>query len=192
MQPNPLLDATATAHQQPEATPNVALEPSLQLATEQLWATMRTAADLIVTLRVENAQLQKRIEELERMPAPVAEPLPLNDVSAAAPEVPVDVVDANDERNAAAIAEREELQNELNRAIQIIERYRSYGLRHLEDPQTEDQLMLFGVPDDAVSPAFTPNVASALPQALTDEELDAVADALDHLADRLEELAGLS
>ena len=75
--------------------------------------------------------------------------------------------------------ERDLLQAELDRSLQIIERYRAAGLRHLEDPDTENQATLFSVGNIQTS-------------GMTIEELRALADRLDGVAKRLDDLFGLS
>jgi chromosome segregation ATPase len=71
-----------------------------------------------------------------------------------------------------------DLQQQLDQAMAIIERYRAAGLRHIEDPETEHQIALFGV-----TPAR---------QLLTEEELTQLATRLDAVADRVSELLGIS
>lgn len=75
--------------------------------------------------------------------------------------------------------ERDRLQAELDRSLQIIERYRAAGLRHLEDPTTEDQTTLF-------------NISEVETSGMSIEELRALADRLDGVAKRLDDLFGLS
>ena len=75
--------------------------------------------------------------------------------------------------------ERDRLQAELDRSLEIIERYRAAGLRHLEDPDTENQATLF-------------NVGEVETSGMTTEELRALADRLDGVAKRLDDLFGLS
>ena len=75
--------------------------------------------------------------------------------------------------------ERDRLQAELDRSIKIIEKYRSAGLRHLESEDTEDQITL-----------FTEAASSGSP--LSNEELKALADRLEGVAKRLDDLFGLS
>jgi len=71
-----------------------------------------------------------------------------------------------------------DLRQQLDQAMAIIERYRAAGLRHLEDPETEHQMALFG--------------AAAARQLVTEEELTALAARLDAVADRVSELLGIS
>ena len=59
----------------------------------------------------------------------------------------------------------------------IIERYRTAGLRHLEDPSSEDQLALFS-PGRVIS--------------MTPDEIRNLADKLESVANQLDELAKLS
>ena len=71
-----------------------------------------------------------------------------------------------------------DLRQQLDQAMAIIERYRTAGLRHLEDPETEHQMALFG--------------AAAARQLVTEEELTELARRLDTVADRVSELLGIS
>jgi chromosome segregation ATPase len=71
-----------------------------------------------------------------------------------------------------------DLRQQLDQAMAIIERYRAAGLRHLEDPETEHQMALFG--------------AAAARQLVTEEELTELARRLDTVADRVSELLGIS
>lgn len=76
--------------------------------------------------------------------------------------------------------ERDRLTLELNRALEIIDRYRAAGLRHLEEPGTEDQLALFL------------HEASSVQALAPSQNLEEVAGRLEDIARQLEELAGLS
>ena len=92
-----------------------------------------------------------------------------------------------------------DLQDQLRRAMSIVEMYRAAGLRHLEDPTQRDQMSLFAVP--APSAPLPEQSASAGPAAadvpsdhalISHAELLAVADRLDDLAARVEELLRIS
>lgn len=95
-----------------------------------------------------------------------------------------------------------ELQRQLDRAMGIVETYRAAGLRHIEDPTQRNQMSLFGfvdAPADALPDA--PEMSSAEPAVaaipagytlLSDEELLGMADRLDDLAVRVEELLRIS
>lgn len=88
------------------------------------------------------------------------------------------IVEASSDELMALRDEVASLQEQLEKALAIVERYRSAGLRHLEDPETEHQMALFG--------------AGATRQLMTEEELTVLARRLDALADRVSELLQIS
>ncbi len=92
-----------------------------------------------------------------------------------------------------------ELQDELRRAMSIVEIYRAAGLRHLEDPSQRDQMSLFAVPARQAASAevseMTDTQASSMPAdhtLISHAELLGVADRLEDLATRVEELLRIS
>jgi DNA repair ATPase RecN len=104
-------------------------------------------------------------------------------------------IDDNDE-------ERDRLQAELDRSLKIIEKYRSAGLRHLEEEGTEDQIALFGDSSRFQVPGskfveqgmlnMEPGTRNQEPGTDSDLELRALADRLEGVAKRLDDLFGLS
>lgn len=88
------------------------------------------------------------------------------------------ITEGSSEERTALRDEIADLRQQLDQAMSIIERYRAAGLRHLEDPETEHQMSLFGV--------------AAARQLLTEEELTELAARLDSVADRVSELLGIS
>lgn len=91
----------------------------------------------------------------------------------------------------ARIAELEEeiqdLRQQLERAMAIVNTYRTAGLRHIEDPDLKDQMTLFSAP---VAPS--PAEGQTIRQLMTEEELTALAARLDNVADRVAQLLGIS
>lgn len=94
-----------------------------------------------------------------------------------------------------------DLQQELQRAMAIVEMYRAAGLRHLEDPSQRNQMTLFGAmaADDAVESLVVESAHdhATMPDAegyvmMSEEELSGMADRLDNLADRVAELLRIS
>ncbi len=88
------------------------------------------------------------------------------------------ITEGSSEERTALRDEIADLRQQLDQAMSIIERYRAAGLPHLEDPETEHQMSLFGV--------------AAARQLLTEEELTELAARLDSVADRVSELLGIS
>lgn len=79
------------------------------------------------------------------------------------------------------------LHDELDRAMAIVEKYRAAGLRHIEDPMMEGQMFLFGgVPAPVASDGIMQ--AEAI---LTGDDILDLADRLDGVAGRLQELFGI-
>ncbi|MEN9282107.1 MAG: hypothetical protein RL594_1042 [Bacteroidota bacterium] len=94
-----------------------------------------------------------------------------------------------------------DLQQQLQRAMGIVEIYRAAGLRHLEDPSQRNQMTLFGamaamdVPELPVHHAAHEHDSAKLEQGyvmLSEDELNGMADRLDNLADRVAELLRIS
>lgn len=73
--------------------------------------------------------------------------------------------------------EIEDLRQQLDQAMEIVNTYRTAGLRHIEDPELKDQMTLFN---------------PAAPQLMTNEELAALAVRLDNVAERVAQLLGIS
>jgi len=95
-----------------------------------------------------------------------------------------DIIVDNDE-------ERDRLQAELDRSLKIIEKYRKAGLRHLEESELEDQMALFE-PESGERRAESAAEIRVKAATLSNEELKALADRLEGVAKRLDELFGLS
>lgn len=213
----------------------------VSLAVQRMWDVVRKGADVIVTLRQENSQLQMQMAQLRRSEADLQERVDnfverialleeknvmpgindtrhgvsidrLEDKIAA---LEADLADAHsrlaehadlsqqlmqlrleletrtqlfqelqdnfEDRPAAPSAveeERDKLQAELDKTLSIIERYRTAGLRHIEDPAGQDQLTLFIPLEGGVS--------------MSAEEIRILADRLESVAIQLDELAKLS
>ena len=143
------------------------LEQTAGMLEEQTEVTLQLS-QLRSELEARTQLLQELQDGFEQRDAPMAPDADLDLTGSSAGQL---VVDTDDDRDS--------LQAELDRALQIIERYRSAGLRHLEDPDTEDQLTMFveGKVDAST---------------LTNEELFALSERLEGVAKRLDELFGLS
>lgn len=92
------------------------------------------------------------------------------------------------EEHEEAIAKLEqelgELKEDLDRAMRVIERYRAAGFRYVEDPEMEGQMPLF------MQGSATPRAVT--PTGLSKEEVVALADRLDDVANRIAGLFGIS
>jgi len=156
------------------------LENSLQLAHEQLEQTHDALMAKEAELTEVTEQLHDQVDVTQQLSQLRAE-------LEARTQLLQELQDSFDQRHAILPAEataepdaeRDRLQAELDRALEIIDRYRSAGLRHLEDPDTEHQLTIFeqGKVDTST---------------LTNEELMDLASRLEGVAKRLDELFGLS
>ncbi len=91
-----------------------------------------------------------------------------------------------------------DLQEQLQRAMAIVELYRAAGLRHIEDPAQRDQMALFATAYSAPSNVAQPSAMvngtrlSDAASGMAPEELLLVADRLDELAERVEDLLRIS
>ncbi len=91
-----------------------------------------------------------------------------------------------------------DLQEQLQRAMAIVELYRAAGLRHIEDPAQRDQMVLFATAYAAPSIVAQPSAmvngtrSSDAASGMAPEELLLVADRLDELAERVEDLLRIS
>jgi chromosome segregation ATPase len=91
-----------------------------------------------------------------------------------------------------------DLQEQLQRAMAIVELYRAAGLRHIEDPAQRDQMVLFATAFAAPSIVAQPSAmvngtrSSDAASGMAPEELLLVADRLDELAERVEDLLRIS
>lgn len=96
-----------------------------------------------------------------------------------------------EERMAVLQDEIEALQEQLEKAMGIVELYRAAGLRHIEDPDLRNQMSLFGMPiASAESHQIIHEQGSG--KGLSPEEMEALADRLDNLASRVAHLLGIS
>lgn len=87
--------------------------------------------------------------------------------------------------------EIEALQEQLTKAMGIVELYRAAGLRHIEDPDLRNQMSLFGMPIASEdSRQIIHEQGSG--KGLSPEEMEALADRLDNLASRVAHLLGIS
>lgn len=211
------------------------------LAVQRMWEVVRKGADVIVTLRQENAQLQMQMAQVRRSEAELQERvdnfveriakleeknmmpgitdtrhgIPIdrledkiaaleaeladaharltehNDLSQQLMQVRLELEartqlfqelqDNYDDRPSAPSAveeERDRLQAELDKTLAIIERYRAAGLRHVEDPASQDQLALFVPSEGGVS--------------MSAADIRFLAARLESVAIQLDELAKLS
>lgn len=85
----------------------------------------------------------------------------------------------------------EDLQQQLTKAMGIVELYRAAGLRHVEDPDLRNQISLF-----QTMPASEASIELLSQQdrtkGLSHEEMHALAEKLDNLASRVAHLLGIS
>jgi chromosome segregation ATPase len=96
-----------------------------------------------------------------------------------------------EERMAVLQDEIELLQQQLEKAMGIVELYRAAGLRHIEDPDLRNQMSLFGMPIASEdSRQIIHEQGSG--KGLSPEEMEALADRLDNLASRVAHLLGIS
>lgn len=122
------------------------------------------------TVSLELDALQHRLSELELIAAKAAQ---------------------TEERLAIMQDEIESLQEQLEKAMGIVEIYRAAGLRHIEDPDLRNQMSLFGMPIASEdSRQIIHEQGSG--KGLTPEEMEALADRLDNLASRVAHLLGIS
>ena len=143
----------------------------------------------------QRSQLQQRVSELEERIAAQVEDL----THAEPPSQSVDTDETSGwmEVREQLMAEAADLQLQLQRALAIVETYRSAGLRHIEDPSQRNQMTLFGgevkvpvsagVADEGQAAILEPGSV-----VLSEQELLAIAGRLDELAVRVEELLGIS
>jgi predicted nuclease with TOPRIM domain len=85
----------------------------------------------------------------------------------------------------------EDLQQQLTKAMGIVELYRAAGLRHVEDPDLRNQISLFQtapVSEASIELLCQQDRANGLSQ----EEMHALAEKLDNLASRVAHLLGIS
>lgn len=87
--------------------------------------------------------------------------------------------------------EIEDLQEQLGKALGIVELYRAAGLRHVEDPDLRNQMSLFHAAD-ASTESLEIMQEQASGKGLTPEEMEALAVKLDNLASRVAQLLGIS
>lgn len=160
---------------------------------EDLSSTKREVAEFELQISAKDAEMQ----QLQRSASELLEQLQAIEQELASPGVSdsgAEVQKLTDE-----IAE---LQRQLDRAMGIIETYRAAGLRHIEDPSQRNQMSLFGFVDvqpdassDTTDPSGAEPAIAAIPAGhtlLRDEELLGMADRLDDLAVRVEELLRIS
>lgn len=239
-------------------------QPALQEVVSKLWEAVRHGADVIVTLRQENAILQSQITSLQRSESglqaridELLERIEAFDANAQTPPFPIDRMEdsimvarikeleedlgkametrretteqlakveqalaetsqqleehrdvsqqvlqlrselemrahllqelqegftGSETGDGAAYTiqleeERDRLTAELNRAMEIVQRYRAAGLRHLEEESSQDQLALFMTEAARVSSAEPLNLEQVA------ERLEAIAKQLDDLAE---------
>jgi len=145
-----------------DAAPTIVTVDTSQI--EDLQATIRELTENLEQARahqeahgLEREALEHRLLELERAAT---------------------ITESSSEELTALQDEVLDLRQQLDQAMAVIERYRAAGLRHLEDPETEHQMALFG--------------AAAARQLVTEEELTELARRLDTVADRVSELLGIS
>lgn len=160
---------------------------------DDLSATKRDVAEFELQISAKDAEIQ----ELQRSASELLEQLQAIEQEVSAPGVTdagVEVQKLTDELA--------ELQRQLDRAMGIVETYRAAGLRHIEDPSQRDQISLFGFVE--AQPAASTETSdrgtrdaavAAIPVGhtlLSDDELIGIADRLDDLAARVEELLRIS
>ncbi|MBU3680001.1 MAG: hypothetical protein FGM32_10415 [Candidatus Kapabacteria bacterium] len=160
---------------------------------EDLSSAKREVAAFELQISAKDAEMQ----QLQRSASELMEQLQALEQEVSAPAV----TDAGAEVRKLT-DEISELQRQLDRAMGIVETYRAAGLRHIEDPSQRNQISLFGffdaqpaAPSEVLREATPDVTAVAIPAGqtlLSDEELLGMADRLDDLAARVEELLRIS
>jgi len=160
---------------------------------EDLSSAKREVAAFELQISAKDAEMQ----QLQRSASELMEQLQALEQEVSAPAV----TDAGAEVRKLT-DEISELQRQLDRAMGIVETYRAAGLRHIEDPSQRNQISLFGffdaqpaAPSEVLREATPDVTAVAIPAGqtlLSDEELLGIADRLDDLAERVEELLRIS
>lgn len=161
--------------------------------TEELGSELSRARQEVVEFELQLSARQAEVQELQQTLAEITERLQAMESEA------VRALDTG----AAADIERMsdqvvDLQEQLQRAMTIVELYRAAGLRHIEDPAQRDQMALFAMAYEApTAPAEPPSTietshAAERTVVVTPEELLLMADRLDELADRVEDLLRIS
>ncbi|MBU3698492.1 MAG: hypothetical protein FGM33_00575 [Candidatus Kapabacteria bacterium] len=171
-----------------------------------LSAARRDVVEFELQLSARDAEVQDLLDQLARQrqrAEELEESLAAQAVSIEAAEPPSEIIDADvdsgwHEQREQLAAEVADLQGQLQRALAIIETYRSAGLRHIEDPNRRNQMALFAMEPEQLQPAASdpvpPPAISLDPGSviMSEQELLAIAGRLDELAGRVEELLGIS
>jgi DNA repair exonuclease SbcCD ATPase subunit len=161
---------------------------------EELSSELATSRREVAEFELQLSARQTEIQDLQQSLSEVSERLQTMELTASeslATESTAEVRRLTDE-----VAD---LQDQLRRAMAIVDMYRAAGLRHLEDPTQRDQMSLFAIPAP-LAPLPEASIPSDVPMAgipadhtlISDAELTSVADRLDDLAARVEELLRIS
>ncbi|MBM4178389.1 MAG: hypothetical protein FJ211_03540 [Ignavibacteria bacterium] len=96
-----------------------------------------------------------------------------------------------EERMLSLQDEIDSLQEQLEKALGIVEVYRAAGLRHVEDPDRRNQMSLFSA-SGGTDESRQLIDEQAAGKGLSPEEMEALAERLDNLATRVAQLLGIS
>lgn len=160
---------------------------------EELGSELSRARQEVVEFELQLSARQAEVQELQQTLAEITERLQAMESEA------VRALDAGATADIERMSDQViDLQQQLHRAMAIVELYRAAGLRHIEDPAQRDQMTLFAMAYDAPTvPAEPPSTiktshATDATVEVTPEELLQMADRLDELADRVEDLLRIS
>ena len=163
------------------------------LRNEELGSELSRARQEVVEFELQLSARQTEVQELQQTLAEITERLQAMESEA------VRALDAGATADIERMSDQViDLQEQLDRAMAIVELYRAAGLRHIEDPAQRDQMTLFAMAYDAPAPPAEPpstietSHATNAAVAVTPEELLLMSDRLDELADRVEDLLRIS
>lgn len=140
-------------------------QEALRYASEQQVASP-ASNEMIGSLELE--ALRHRLSELEAMAATLAET----------------------ELASQQLQEQlDDLQEQLTKALEIVDLYRAAGMRHIEDPDYRNQMSLFSA---GKSESIQLIQSESVGKGLSPEEMEALAERLDNLAARVAQLLGIS
>ena len=160
---------------------------------EDLGSELSRARQEVVEFELQLSARQAEVQELQQTLTEITERLQAMESEA------VRALDAGATADIERMSDQViDLQEQLDRAMAIVELYRAAGLRHIEDPAQRDQMTLFAMayqapmapaePPSPIEPAHAEDAAVVV----TPEELLLMADRLDELADRVEDLLRIS
>lgn len=160
---------------------------------EDLGSELSRARQEVVEFELQLSARQAEVQELQQTLTEITERLQAMESEA------VRALDAGATADIERMSDQViDLQEQLDRAMAIVELYRAAGLRHIEDPAQRDQMTLFAMAYEApMAPAEPPSTIEPAHSedadvVVTPEELLLMADRLDELADRVEDLLRIS